>query len=598
MFCKPASIVGFMLIAALSGSRADTTGTQRALDKKLIEYGWDVPFTDYVRANLPEMEKRPFDGLIFKLRGGGLVMTPKPLDEAAFAPDLENLKQTEWKQFTDNFVILWAASDQDWFNDEHWQVIEHNAKLMARCAKVGRCVGVCFDQEPYGTNPWSYVSAAHHDTKSFAEYEAVTRKRGAQFVRALESEFPGLAILTFFQLSYFPQLLIPMDSAQRATSLSQMHYALLPAFLNGMLDAASPEVRIIDGNESAYYYTERLPYFEVCQRIAQRGLLLVEPELWPKYRAQAEVGQALYIDQYFGLRAQKVLGHYLTPEERPQWFEHNVYWSLYTTDKYVWCYSERMNWWTSKDVPPGCEEAIRSARKKLAAGAGLGFDLAPVVEAGKKRERDEIASRLKVQTADIARLPQGTAAPTIDGRVDDAAWTATKPLPPFVALASRPEKLAAATQAWVTYDDKALYLAVRCVEPNPQKLSLAGEKHDDPVWQGDDVEVLLSVPGKATPFYHFMLNPAGVAWDGVHHDETADLSYAPVWQHAVQTGAKEWDAELAIPWAALSMSSPTPGTKVRANLCRQRMQGSELSAWSPMATGFLEPDLFGTWVFR
>jgi len=59
----------------------------RALDKKLIEYGWDVPFPDFVRANIKEMEKRPFDGLIFKLHGGGKVLEPTPWDPARFAKD-------------------------------------------------------------------------------------------------------------------------------------------------------------------------------------------------------------------------------------------------------------------------------------------------------------------------------------------------------------------------------------------------------------------------------------------------------------------------------------------------------------------------------
>lgn len=45
-----------------------------------------------------------------------------------------------------------------------------------------------------------------------------------------------------------------------------------------------------------------------------------------------------------------------------KWFKHNAYWALATTDKYVWCYSERTNWWTGKGIPLGCEKAIRSAR--------------------------------------------------------------------------------------------------------------------------------------------------------------------------------------------------------------------------------------------
>jgi hypothetical protein len=359
----------------------------RALNKKLIEYGWDVPFPDFVRSHIREMERRPFDGLVFRLHGGSNVLEPTVWEEGKFAGDYEELRQIDWKAFTDNFVIMLAASNQDWFNDGHWQAIEHNVRLVTKGARIARCVGICFDPEPYGANAWAYKEAAHRATKSFGEYEVMVRRRGAQFVKAIEQELPGGRILTFFQMSLFGGLLGPMDPGERSAKLSEQGYAFLPAFLNGMLDAAGDKVRIIDGNENAYYYTDSRQHLAAYHLMAQRGLLLIDPRLWPAYRAKVQVGQALYIDQYFGLRQQKVLGHFMTPEERPRWFEHNVYWALTTADEYVWCYSERMNWWTNKDVPPGCEEAIRAARKKLDAGQPLGFDLAPVVGAASARER-------------------------------------------------------------------------------------------------------------------------------------------------------------------------------------------------------------------
>jgi len=589
-------VVGVMASILAAGAwAADTAGGARALDKKLIEYGWDVPFADYVEANIRAMEKRPFDGLIFKLRGGGRALVPWAWKTAKFEKDFEACKNIQWGRFTDNFVVLWAASDQDWFNDEHWKAIEHNVGIVAKAARLARCVGVCWDPEPYGTNPWSYAKAQHRDTKSFAEYEAMARRRGAQFVRSIQGELPKAQILTFFQLSVMGRLLKPMDPKERAGNLSQAGYALLPAFLNGMLDAAKPDVRIIDGNEPAYYYTDSRQHLAVAHTIAQRGLLLIDPKLWPAYRQHVRVGQALYIDQYFGLRARKVLGHHMTAAERRKWFEHNVYWAMYTSDKYVWCYSEKMNWWKNRGVPPGCEEAIHSAKAKLAAGKPLGFDIKPIVERVRERQRAEIRSRLKMRTATIHRMADNVAKPKIDG--DLAEWTPKAKMAPLLPLAAAAQRKPAPTQAWVTYDAQALYVAFRCTEPNPKKMSIRGEKHDQDVWLGDDVEVQVSVPGKTTPFYHFMVNPRGVTWDAIH-GPSSDLTYNPTWQAATRVGADHWTAEMAIPWAAMKMTAPKPGTKLRANLCRQRRQGSELSAWSVMTQGFLEHDLFGTWVFK
>jgi len=365
---------------------AETPKSVPILDKKLIEYGWDVPSPDFIRANIREMEKRPFDGLIFRLKAGSNVLEPVAWDDAKLAPDIEDLKNIQWEKFTDNFVIALAASKQDWFDDAQWKIIEQNVALLAKAARIGKCVGICFDPEPYGDNPWDYTKAAQHEAKSFNEYQAKVRERGAQFIRAIEREFPNPKILTFFQLSLFGGFCQPMSPEERMTKLSREGYGLLPAFLNGMLDAAGPGVSIIDGNENAYYYEEKTSYFDVYHLMTQRAQYLIDPALWAKYRAVVQPGQALYIDQYFGLRTERVLGSFMTPEERPKWFEHNVYWSLYSTDRYVWCYSERMNWWTNKDVPPGCEEAIRAARDKLNAGKPLDFDLAPIVKEASKRK--------------------------------------------------------------------------------------------------------------------------------------------------------------------------------------------------------------------
>ncbi len=593
-FLLPAAFV----LAALFPAGADTAHGPAKLDKKLIEYGWDVPFADFVRDHIRDMEKRPFDGLIFKLRGGGRVMTPRAWPEQAFAKDFEALEAIQWKKFTDNFIIMWAASDQDWFNDAHWTAICRNAKLLARAARIGRCAGLCFDQEPYGTNPWAYTRAAHRDEKSFAEYEAKVRQRGAAFIRAVQEEFPAPVILTFFQLSYFRSLFKPMPPADRAANLSKMHYALLPAFLRGMLDAAAPGLRIVDGNESAYYYTDKDAYFEVYHRIRQGARYLLDPELQARYRDYVEAGQALYIDQYFDLRNRRVLSRWMPPADRARWFEHNVYWALKTADRYVWCYSERMNWWKNDRIPPGCEEAVRSARAKLDRGEPLGFDLAPVIAAAKAKEHAEIAARLKPRTTEIHRLPAGSRPPVVDGKIDDPVWGRVAKPVDFVPLATRPRKLTGRTQAWMLWDARALYIAIRCEEPRLDAMKIVGRKRDDPVWEGDDVEVQICPPGaKTTPFYHFMLNPNGVAWDAVNGDEVR-LGYNPNWRHAVSRGKGFWAAEMAIPWAALAMAPPRPGEKLRANLCRQRGRGRELSAWSPMAKGFLEHDLFGTWVFR
>ncbi len=353
--------------------------------KKLIEYGWDVPYPDQVRREIRSMEEKPFDGIIFRLREWNHAFDPRPWNEADLKPQLDDLAAIEWKTFTDNFLCLYAANNwkMDWFNDEQWKGITANLQLTARAAKIGRCVGVVFDPEPYGDNPWAY---AESQGRSFAEVEAQVRRRGAQFMAALQTEMPEVRVLTFFHQSLFADLLARPDLQDRQLQLSKQHWGLLSAFWNGALEAASPGARVIDGYEMAYYFTAREPFYQAYHRMKQSSLTLVPPELRTKHAVNFQAGMALYMDQVLGLRqpVEQYLSTYLTPEQRASWFEHNVYYALTTSDEYVWCYSERMNWWQNQ-IPEGAEAAIRSAKKKIADGQPLGFDMADILAAGQKK---------------------------------------------------------------------------------------------------------------------------------------------------------------------------------------------------------------------
>jgi len=356
--------------------------------KKLIEYGWDVPTPAQMRDMLPAMEKRPFDGLIFRLNAGFNAFETQPLDPAKFAEDEAILRGLKFGRFTDNFVLIWGSphKEWDWFSDEQWRAVEANARLLVKVGLAGRIRGICFDPEPYDFELWNYRKQPRADERSFAEYRAQVRLRGKQLMRAFEKSMPGALILTFFHVSLHANL-ADMPEARRAAELEKGPWGLMPDFFIGMLEGASGKARFIDGNEMAYYYTSREQYFRAYHTIKQRVLSMIPEPLRTKYLKQVQAGHALYVDQNFALRqpnTERYLSFRMTPEERARWFEHNVYWALYTSDEYVWCYSERMNWWKG-ETPPGLEEAIVNARSKIREGTPLGFDIEPLVaEVGKR----------------------------------------------------------------------------------------------------------------------------------------------------------------------------------------------------------------------
>ena len=64
-----------------------------------------------------------------------------------------------------------------------------------------------------------------------------------------------------------------------------------------------------------------------------------------------------------------------------QWWQHNVYESLASSDQYVYVFTETMSWWGPEAHPkypgvyPGAVEGVQLAREKLLRGEPLGFSM-------------------------------------------------------------------------------------------------------------------------------------------------------------------------------------------------------------------------------
>jgi hypothetical protein len=376
--------------------------------KKIIEFGWDMPSPAYLRDHLRAMEKSPFDGVAIRLpddAGGGCVFDVEKWGKATSSArerELKTLREVpRGETLTDNFITVYGTSTMNWFSDADWQKVLDNVRFCSRAAKAGHCLGICWDAEAYtGRNPWRYAAQPEYKQHTFADTCQMVRKRGSQFMQALQEEFPGLSFLALRLLSDFQdgspfsQHLFPIRDPQKsAIALEDAWWGLHPAFINGLLEAAQPEITFTDGNEEAYYYTSAQEFYRVVHDLRQEALPLVAPENRTKYASQYQIGHALSIEYTMGLWAEAIsFPNYLkkqalelTPAQRLQWFEHNAFYAFKTTDQYVWCYSEDMNWWTGKNLPPGIEEALRSAKRKYEAGEPLGFTVETILRDAQER---------------------------------------------------------------------------------------------------------------------------------------------------------------------------------------------------------------------
>ncbi|MBK8882931.1 MAG: hypothetical protein IPN67_11255 [Bacteroidales bacterium] len=333
-------------------------------EKKLIDFGWNSPFVREYRENMKLYESGPFDGLTLKLSqevcNGNVFMVD---DWSKIKPQArENEKKMilsleKSKILTDNFIVIYGASQMDWFSDKDWALAEEQIRFAARLAKSASCKGVLWDPEPYkpGKNPWKYSEQEMAAQYTLEDYYVQVRKRGAQFIKALQEEFPGIVIFSLRELSDwqngspFSGALLPVTSRENTIKeLENGWWGLHPAFYAGLLDGIEPGTELIDTNEEAYYYTSALEYYAIRSALADDARAFVPPELWSKHASFLRIGHAISADYIAGnwlgmspfpyrLTGQGLM---MKATDRAKWFEHNAYYALRTSDRYAWLYTE------------------------------------------------------------------------------------------------------------------------------------------------------------------------------------------------------------------------------------------------------------------
>lgn len=306
----------------------------------LIEFGWDYPDVAQLSAHLPEMQNTPFDGLCFSFNREIM----EAFDTARRSPsyyELNKLKKLKWGKYQSNFFILWGFGKTGgcWFNDIIWKTILNNMSDLSVALANPGIKGVLFDPEYYYANqqynPWTYNKLQYPDL-SYTEVRSQVKKRGIQFIKALQKNKSDLTFLSIWMTS-----LVAVEKG--TTGLESSRHALLIPFLEGVLEGKKSTVKIIDGNEFGYWYS--IPSQFLSARVSLRKTLI---ELMQSKKAKAaalEVGIAhpVFYDGIMGLAPDFEKG--VSLKGKWKWLEENTKLAMAATDDITWFYSERINWW-------------------------------------------------------------------------------------------------------------------------------------------------------------------------------------------------------------------------------------------------------------
>ncbi len=154
--------------------------------------------------------------------------------------------------------------------------------------------------------------------------------------------------------------------------------------------------------------------------------------------------------------------------------------------------------------------------------------------------------------------------PVIDGRLEASAWEHAFVFEDFVQYepqeGARPSER---TVAYIAYDLKNLYIAVRCFDSDPKAIRACLTERDK-VMGDDEVSIYLDTFNDKKRAFVFQVNPCGVQSDGIYTEPTGrsgrgggmgfdriDRSWDTFFRAAAAIDEAGYEIELAIPFKSL-----------------------------------------------
>jgi len=141
---------------------------------------------------------------------------------------------------------------------------------------------------------------------------------------------------------------------------------------------------------------------------------------------------------------------------------------------------------------------------------------------------------------------------TIDGVLSEPVWQTGIPVTRFtqrdpVEGAPATER----TEVRVAYDDDAIYIGARMYDSHPDSIVSRLCRRDVSI-SSDRFAVFVDPFHDRRSGYYFMVNAAGVQYDGtLFNDSWDDNAWDGVWQARARVGKDQWSAEMRIPFSQM-----------------------------------------------
>ena len=140
---------------------------------------------------------------------------------------------------------------------------------------------------------------------------------------------------------------------------------------------------------------------------------------------------------------------------------------------------------------------------------------------------------------------------TLDGDLSDPGWAHAARTSTFTDCFPHPiTRPPVATDAFITYDDEYLYVAMVAHDPHPENIRHAMIGRDN-IFGGDFMGIILDTYGDAKKAFEIYINPRGVQGDLFWSATNEDLTYDLIYDGESKITPDGWQMEMRIPFRSL-----------------------------------------------
>jgi hypothetical protein len=210
----------------------------------------------------------------------------------------------------------------------------------------------------------------------------------------------------------------------------------------------------------------------------------------------------------------------------------------------------------------------------LALALALTSPLAPAQEPANQAEPDPTYA---VQPLRI----ESSAAPTIDGRLDDEVWARATRLGNLTQVEpNEGEAPSQRTETLLCFDADAFYLGIRCFDDDVASLRATQRRRDSNLDPDDSIEVVFDPFLDRRNAFWFQISPGGARGDALIVKNGAQFNkrWDGIWSGKSTIAEDGWFAELRIPFATLNFTPDQ--TTWGFNFRRLIRRNSEEARWA------------------